>query len=97
MIAICPLGPPNEMNPSFSQNQNASRNEGRFTSDAFMLVRTLTVTRGSVEGTNDRDNKSARQSLAPPAKTADWRVELPRATHRTKISELSAAEDINQD
>src|SRR5438874_244275 len=28
MIAIWPVGPPNEMNPSFSQNRNASPNDG---------------------------------------------------------------------
>src|SRR5256884_6129867 len=28
MIAICPVGPPKEMKPSFSQNRNASANEG---------------------------------------------------------------------
>src|SRR5713226_4021584 len=28
MMAICPVGPPNEMKPSLSQNRNASRNVG---------------------------------------------------------------------
>src|SRR6266849_5224093 len=28
MIAICPVGPPNEMNPSFNQNRSASANDG---------------------------------------------------------------------
>ena len=28
MIAICPAGPPNEMNPSFSQKRNASQKLG---------------------------------------------------------------------
>src|SRR5712691_12337197 len=28
MIAICPVGPPNEMKPSFNQNRNASVNVG---------------------------------------------------------------------
>src|SRR2546421_11969628 len=28
MIAICPVGPPNEINPSLSQNRNASAKEG---------------------------------------------------------------------
>src|ERR1043165_3846647 len=27
MMAICPLGPPNEIKPSLSQNRNASANE----------------------------------------------------------------------
>src|SRR5688572_18785708 len=31
MIAICPVGPPNEMKPSLSQKRNASPNVGRAT------------------------------------------------------------------
>jgi hypothetical protein len=34
MIAICPAGPPKLMNPSFSQNQNASRSVGRTVAEA---------------------------------------------------------------
>ena len=32
MMAICPAGPPKFMNPSFTQNQNASQNPTGFVS-----------------------------------------------------------------
>src|SRR5438105_11197310 len=39
MIAIWPVGPPNEMNPSFNQNRNASPNDGaRWRPAAELLV-----------------------------------------------------------
>src|SRR5687768_3881199 len=33
MIAICPVGPPKEINPSFSQKRNASPKLGRATTE----------------------------------------------------------------
>src|SRR5438477_931991 len=45
MIAIWPVGPPNEMNPSFTQNRNASPNVGADVGDVIAVAGTCKARR----------------------------------------------------
>src|SRR6266480_4540548 len=51
IIAICPVGPPKEMNPSLSQNRNASPKLGCLTETPFAVEVGLIV---ALSETNER-------------------------------------------
>src|SRR5467141_2132888 len=70
IMAIWPLGPPKEMNPSFSQNRNASANDGARCRSWVELAGASFIC--------DEEMRGARQSIAshgaefPDQKLPPW-------------------------
>src|ERR1700736_4600045 len=73
MVAIWPVGPPNEMNPSFNQNRNASPNDGARCRSCVALASFILAEemRGARQSIGNRESKFPdRQFLHAPSLSA---------------------------